>query len=309
MKCHLLTGFAIWTVFSCVAGVLEWPGCACVLTSLNNLPAVWDPKLTWLLLTGIWAVHTDGHSGDAASCVGNRPRLHVRDAEAAADDHVGGRQGPHPDVPQFARPASLWRWRRPADVSDGFRRDGTYVQHRRRRAESKTASVLATFTTHGGWPTAAAAPPHPALPAAPRLPTPAPHDGPSASPRPVPTLTSHTLLQSGPHDGKWLPAAHACVLPLTTASPYGLPPATPPYVSFTPPAVVTRCSFFACAVVRLQYLAFHVVLSFLHSMEENKTRHRHVASAELLFGHRVIKTKLGTRCQPVRARAVLFHEI
>jgi hypothetical protein len=212
------------------------------------------------MLTGIWAVHTDGHSGDAASCIGNRPRVHVRNTEAAADDHVGGRQGPHPDVPQFARPSSLWCRRGPADVGDGVRRDRTYLQHRRRRAESKTASVLATFTTYGGWPTSAASP-HPALPAAPWLPTPAPHDGPSAPPRPVPTLTSHTLLQSGPHDGKWLPTVTTCVLPLTTAPSRRLPPATPPYVSFTSPAVVTRCSFFACADVKHLDVAWRLLLS------------------------------------------------
>lgn len=74
------------------------------------------------MLSGVRAVDADGHASDAAGGLGDGPRLYFRDAQAAADDHVGGGQGADPDVPELAGPVPE-RLRRPADVGDRLRRD------------------------------------------------------------------------------------------------------------------------------------------------------------------------------------------
>ena len=74
--------------------------------------------LTSLFLTniafrfaGVRTVNVDGNASDAPRGFGDRPRVHVRDAEAAADDHERGGQGADPDVPEFARPSAGGRRR------------------------------------------------------------------------------------------------------------------------------------------------------------------------------------------------------
>lgn len=90
---------------------------------------------------GLRAVHTDRHPGDAAGGLRDGTRVHVCDAEAAADDHVGGGQGSHPDVPELAGPAEWGGHGRPADERDGLRGDGAELQHRRRGLQSKAIGV------------------------------------------------------------------------------------------------------------------------------------------------------------------------
>lgn len=72
----------------------------------------------FFLFAGIRTVNADGHASDAPGRLGDRSRVHVRDAEAAADDHVGLGQEAHTDVPQLAGPADH---ERAADGGDGLR--------------------------------------------------------------------------------------------------------------------------------------------------------------------------------------------
>ena len=88
---------------------------------------------------GLRAVDANGHSSDAAGGQRDGPRLHVRDAEAAAHDHVRGGQGPHPDVPQLTRPAIEHCG--PAHVRHGLRGDGADLHVARRGPESKADDV------------------------------------------------------------------------------------------------------------------------------------------------------------------------
>jgi hypothetical protein len=50
------------------------------------------------LFSGLRVVDADRHAGDAPRRERDGPRLHVRDAKAATDDHVGRWQGAHPGV-------------------------------------------------------------------------------------------------------------------------------------------------------------------------------------------------------------------
>lgn len=49
--------------------------------------------------TGVRTEHADRNTGDAAGGLRDRPRLHLRDAQAAADDHQRGGEGTHPNLP------------------------------------------------------------------------------------------------------------------------------------------------------------------------------------------------------------------
>jgi hypothetical protein len=53
---------------------------------------------------GVRAEHADGHTGAATGGVRDGPRVHVRDAQAAAAHHQARREKHDPSVPQHARP-------------------------------------------------------------------------------------------------------------------------------------------------------------------------------------------------------------
>lgn len=89
---------------------------------------------------GLRAVDADRDSGDAAGGQRDGARLHICHAQAAADDHIGGGQAAHTDVPQFAGSAKCRR-RRSAHVRDRLRGDGAELQHRRRGLQSKTIDL------------------------------------------------------------------------------------------------------------------------------------------------------------------------
>lgn len=91
--------------------------------------------------TGVRTVDADRDTGDAVSSERNRPRVHLCDAQAAADDYKRGRQGADPDVSQQPGSAAVGLVRRPEDVRDRIRGNRADVQHRRRRAESKATGV------------------------------------------------------------------------------------------------------------------------------------------------------------------------
>lgn len=93
-----------------------------------------------LFITGIWTVNTYRHASYVAGGLRNRSRVHVCDPQAATDDHVGGGQGAHPDLPKFARSTDGFIGR-PAHVRDRLRGDRAQLQHRRRRLQSKAISV------------------------------------------------------------------------------------------------------------------------------------------------------------------------
>lgn len=111
---------------------------------------------------GLRTVDPDGHPGDAVGGLRDGPRVHVRDAEAAADDHVGGGQGADPDVPELTGSAERSTDGRPAHECDRVRGDGAELQHRRRGLQSKAIGVRPSWarafraSTGGGrrslWP-------------------------------------------------------------------------------------------------------------------------------------------------------------
>lgn len=136
-----------------------------------------------LFVAGVRAVHFNRNTSDVTCGIRDRSRLHIRHQEAAANDHIWGRQGANPDMPQFTRPLPVWLRRGPANVCHRLRGDWAFLQHRRRRTESKTVGV-----SEPSFPCTT-------LPTAP-LPSPSTsHD--DSSP---PTLPD-PLLQSWPHAG------------------------------------------------------------------------------------------------------------
>lgn len=96
------------------------------------------------LFPGIRALHADRNPSDAASGVRDRPRVYVRHPQAAAHDHLRLGQAAHPDLPEFARPATGRRARPrwgPAHVRHRLRGDGAHLQHRRRGVQSKAVGL------------------------------------------------------------------------------------------------------------------------------------------------------------------------
>lgn len=54
---------------------------------------------------GLRALNVNGYASDVAGRLGDRPRVHIRDAEAAADDHIGFGQATDSDVSEQPRSA------------------------------------------------------------------------------------------------------------------------------------------------------------------------------------------------------------
>lgn len=90
---------------------------------------------------GLRTVHANRHPSDAAGRLRDRPRVHICDAQTAANDHLRGGQTAHPDVPQFAGSAERRDDRRPTHVGHRLRGDGAQLQHCGRRLKSKTAHL------------------------------------------------------------------------------------------------------------------------------------------------------------------------
>ena len=105
-----------------------------------------QPLTVALFPSGLRTVDADRNSGDVAGGERDGPRLHLRDAEAAADDHLGGGKGADPDVPQLA--GSSQQHGGPADVGHGLRGDGADVHLARRGPESKADDVHGSYPAH-----------------------------------------------------------------------------------------------------------------------------------------------------------------
>lgn len=91
--------------------------------------------------TGVRVVHADWYPGHAASGVRDRTRVHLCDAQAAADDHVGSGQGTNPDMSKLTRSTERGGHGWPEDERDRIRRDGAQLQYRRRGLQSKAIGV------------------------------------------------------------------------------------------------------------------------------------------------------------------------
>ena len=63
-----------------------------------------------VLFLGLWAVHSDGHTSDAAGGQWDWPRVHLCYTQAAAHDHKWQWQGAHTDMSQLARQPSPGFW-------------------------------------------------------------------------------------------------------------------------------------------------------------------------------------------------------
>lgn len=112
------------------------------------------------LQTGLRAFHPNWHTSDAARRVRDGSRLHIRDTQAPANDHIGRWQAAHSDVPKLARKRhrsvrrdrQRQQWRqRSTHVGDGLWRDRADLRHTRAQrdvgeAKSKTTTAAATAT-------------------------------------------------------------------------------------------------------------------------------------------------------------------
>lgn len=63
----------------------------------------------FLYFAGLRVIYLDGYSSDATSRVRNGTRVHFRDAEASADDHIGFWEEVNTDVSELSRPADNQR--------------------------------------------------------------------------------------------------------------------------------------------------------------------------------------------------------
>ena len=88
--------------------------------------------------SGIRIVDTNGHAGDVARGERDRARLHIRNTKTSAHDHVRRWKGPHPDMPELARPSSDGLDKRSAHVRFRVRRNGVDVQRGRQRTTGKS---------------------------------------------------------------------------------------------------------------------------------------------------------------------------
>lgn len=95
----------------------------------------------FLLLAGVRVVDANRHAGDAVGGIGDGPCVHLCHTKAAADDHFGGGQGAHPDVPQQSRSTRGRFRRRSTHVRHRLRGDGAHLQHQRRWFESKANGI------------------------------------------------------------------------------------------------------------------------------------------------------------------------
>lgn len=70
--------------------------------------------------SGVRAFNAHRHAGHVAGGIGDWSRVHVRHAEASADDHLGGRKNSHPNMSELARHPSRRSNERSANVGDRF---------------------------------------------------------------------------------------------------------------------------------------------------------------------------------------------
>lgn len=212
------------------------------------------------MLAGVRTVNADGHTGDVAGGERDRSRVHIRDAQAAADDHERGRQGADPNVSQQPGPAAVRVIGRPEDVGHRLRGDRVDVQHCRRRAESKAigvrlaarwlaarriswwrASGRPEYRTPSAATSAAAATGLAAratLARAARAPHSACTRSSSGGGGRLAELAPRAVLEPGP-DARWRPLP--AVLPLAPAAPSRR--LSSPHVAFAPPTVVRSRPF------------------------------------------------------------------
>lgn len=77
-----------------------------------------------VFVAGIRVINVNGDTGDVASGLRDGACVYVRDAEAAADDHLRLGQAVDPDVPELARSA---HHQRAADGGHRLRGDRAHV--------------------------------------------------------------------------------------------------------------------------------------------------------------------------------------
>lgn len=111
------------------------------------------------LQIGLRAFHPNWHTSDAARRVRDGSRLHIRDTQASANDHIGRWQAAHSDVPKLARKRhrsvrrdrQRQQWRqRSTHVGDGLWRDRADLRHTRAQrdvGEAKSKTTTAATAT------------------------------------------------------------------------------------------------------------------------------------------------------------------
>lgn len=113
--------------------VLLWDESSCTSSScdifqnmfLTDFPS---PSFFFFLIPGLWTFHSYGHSSVATCGQWNRPRLHFRHTETAANDHQRDRQGTDPDMLEFSwLPSSVGPNQRSAHECYGLWGNGPYV--------------------------------------------------------------------------------------------------------------------------------------------------------------------------------------